>query len=164
MLPNTEHPQQTPTPVELHPPDTPAPAEAPPQAPPPAAPARRAKPQRSNPRRGAHVKRREPLTGRLVLKKALRAAECVARCVFSPATAASIAAVMLSAVIFTVVYLNHVVYIIDGDSATVTVTAERDYMKILANEEIDPGPRGLVEHTAAGGGNFQRISIPSPSP
>ncbi len=164
MLPNTEHLQQTPTPVELHPPDTPAPAEAPPQAPPPAAPAQRAKPRRSNPRRGAHAKRREPLTGRLVLKKALRAAECVARCVFSPATAASIAAVMLSAVIFTVVYLNHVVYIIDGDSATVTVTAERDYMKILANEEIDPGPRGLVEHTAAGGGNFQRISIRHPFP
>ena len=54
----------------------------------------------------------------------LRAAEGVVRCVFSSATLAGIAAVALSAVIFTVNYLNHVVYIIDGDSATVTVTRE----------------------------------------
>lgn len=117
-------------------------------------PRRRAAPARMAPRR--------PITAKLVLKKILRLLECVARCVFSPATAASIAAVALAAVIFTVVYLNHVVYIIDGDSATVTVTAEQDYMKILANEEITFSSRDLVEFTEADARGFGRISIQHP--
>lgn len=92
----------------------------------------------------------------------LRAAECALRCIFSPATAASIGAVALAMLIFTVVYLNHVVYIIDGDSATVTVTAEQDYMKILANEEIRLAPRDLVEVVEANARSFGRISIRHP--
>ena len=92
----------------------------------------------------------------------LRAVECALRCIFSPATAASIGAAALAMLIFTVVYLNHVVYIIDGDSATVTVTAEQDYMKILANEEIRLAPRDLVEVVEANARSFGRISIRHP--
>lgn len=98
----------------------------------------------------------------LLLKKALRVLECVLRCVFSPATVASVAAVAVSAVIFTVVYLNHVVYIIDGDSATVTVTAEEDYLKILAAEEVTFSRRDIVEYTEASETGFRRISIRHP--
>ena len=93
---------------------------------------------------------------------ALRCMEAVLRCVFSSATAVSIVAVALSAVIFTVAYLNNVVYIIDGDSATVTVTAERDYMKILANEEIRVAPHDQVEFKEASAGGFSQISISHP--
>ncbi|MCI9510477.1 MAG: DUF348 domain-containing protein [Angelakisella sp.] len=92
----------------------------------------------------------------------LRAAEGVVRCVFSSATLAGIAAVALSAVIFTVNYLNHVVYIIDGDSATVTVTREQDHMKILANEEIRVTAKDIVEYTQADGERFGQITIQHP--
>ncbi len=92
----------------------------------------------------------------------LRVAEGVFRCVFSSATLAGIAAVVLSAVIFTVTYLNHVVYIIDGDSATVTVTREQDHMKILANEEIRVTARDLVEYTGANSERFGQIIIQHP--
>lgn len=92
----------------------------------------------------------------------LRGLECALRCVFSPATAASIGAAALAMLIFSVVYLNHVVYIIDGDSATVTVTAEQDYMKILANEEIRLSPRDLVQVDKPDARGFGRISIRHP--
>ena len=168
MVPNTEQNPQIGAALAQ---DTGAPAST--AAPSPAPAPERGSPQRpSAPRpqraakkkRAAHGRPRQPVTAKLVLSKALRVLECLARCVFSPATAASIAAVVLSAVIFTVVYLNHVVYIIDGDSATVTVTGEQDYMKILANEEISLDSRALVEHTAADGKGFQRISIRHPFP
>lgn len=98
----------------------------------------------------------------LLLKKILRILECILRCVFSPATAVGIAAVVVSAVIFTVVYLNHVVYIIDGDSATVTVTAEEDFLKILANEEVTYSSHDLLEFTDADDNGFRRVSIRHP--
>lgn len=88
--------------------------------------------------------------------------ECVLRCVFSPATVAAAAAVAVSAVIFTVVYLNHVVYIIDGDSATVTVTAQEDYQKILDAEGVTFSRRDIVEYTEADDQGFRRISIRHP--
>lgn len=92
----------------------------------------------------------------------LRTVEGVLRCVFSPATLAAIAAIALSAVIFTVTYLNHVIYIIDGDSATVTVTREQDHMKILANEEIRVTSRDIVEYTRADADRFGQITIQHP--
>ena len=92
----------------------------------------------------------------------LRGTEAFLRCVFSSATAVGIAAVALSAMIFTVVYLNNVVYIVDGDSATVTVTAERDYMKILANEEIRLDPNALVEFQPGDSESFSQIAITHP--
>lgn len=88
--------------------------------------------------------------------------EALLRCVFSSATAASVAAVALSAVIFTVTYLNHVVYIVDGDSATVTVTREQDYMKILANEEFRVTAKDVVEYVSASARGFGQISIRHP--
>ena len=93
---------------------------------------------------------------------ALRAGEALLRCVFSSATLIALAAVAVCCLIFTVNYLNNVVYILDGDSATVTVTAERDYLKILANEEIALAPHDLVDYTPAGEGNFSQIAISHP--
>ncbi len=48
----------------------------------------------------------------------------------------SLLAAVMTAVIFVVYCLDNVIYIIDGDTTTVTITAERDAMKILDNEEI----------------------------
>lgn len=56
--------------------------------------------------------------------------------IFSKTVLFSALAVALSAVIFAVSYLNNVIYITDGNTTTVTVTTERDAMKILANENI----------------------------
>lgn len=100
----------------------------------------------------------------LVLKRLLRVLECVLRCVFSPATAVSIAGVVVCAVIFTVAYLDHVVYIIDGDSATVTVTSREDYREIMAAEGVTWSSRDLVEFTEADSSGFRRVSIRHPFP
>jgi len=97
-----------------------------------------------------------------ILPLLLRGAEGALRCVFSSATLAGIAAIAISAVIFTVTYLNHVVYIIDGDSATVTVTREQDHMKILANEEIRVTSRDVVAYAEADGSRFGQITIQHP--
>lgn len=96
------------------------------------------------------------------LRVLLRCLEVLLRCVFSSATAVAIAAAAFFAVRFAAVYLDHVVYIVDGDSATVTVTREQDYQKILESEEVRIGPRDLVEHTAPASGRFRQISIQHP--
>ncbi len=96
------------------------------------------------------------------LRVLLRCLEVLLRCVFSSATAVAIAAAAFFAVRFAAVYLDHVVYIVDGDSATVTVTREQDYRKILESEEVQIGPRDLVEHTAPASGRFRQISIQHP--
>lgn len=96
------------------------------------------------------------------LRVLLRCLEVLLRCVFSSATAVAIAAAAFFAVRFAAVYLDHVVYIVDGDSATVTVTREQDYRKILESEEVRIGPRDLVEHTAPASGRFRQISIQHP--
>ena len=96
------------------------------------------------------------------LRVLLRCLEVLLRCVFSSATAVAIAAAAFFAVRFAAVYLDHVVYIVDGDSATVTVTREQDYRKILESEEVRIGPRDLVEHTAPAPGRFRQISIQHP--
>ena len=93
---------------------------------------------------------------------ALRAGEALLRCVFSGATVIGIAAAAIASLIFTVVYLDHVVYILDGDSATVTVTSEEDHLRILDREGIALSAHDLVDHRPAGAENFRQISISHP--
>ena len=111
---------------------------------------------------GGRFDLRSRFSSALTLKKLLRVLECALRCVFSPATAVSIAAAAVSAVIFTVAYLDHVVYIIDGDSATVTVTNKEDLRQIMADEGVSYSSRDLVEFTEADGSGFRRVSIRHP--
>ena len=96
------------------------------------------------------------------LRMFLRSLEVLLRCVFSSATAVAIAAVAFFAVRFTALYLDHVVYIVDEDSATVTVTREQDYQKILEDEAFSVSPLDRVEYTAAAPGRFGQISIQHP--
>ncbi|MEG1943317.1 MAG: G5 domain-containing protein [Angelakisella sp.] len=61
---------------------------------------------------------------------------------------ASVLAVFVSAAVFGVSYLNNVIYIVDGDNTTVTVTSERDPMHILASEEIVTTANDLITYTS----------------
>lgn len=60
----------------------------------------------------------------------------------------SLLAVILSVAIFGVSYLNNVIYIVDGDNTTVTVTTERDPMEILESEEIVTTENDLITYTS----------------
>ncbi|MEG0754171.1 MAG: G5 domain-containing protein, partial [Angelakisella sp.] len=60
----------------------------------------------------------------------------------------SLLAVIVSAAIFGMSYLNNVIYIVDGDNTTVTVTTERDPMEILQSEEIVTTANDLITYNA----------------
>ena len=60
----------------------------------------------------------------------------------------SILAVMITTVTFTVYYLENIIYIIDGDTTTVTVTTERDAMRILQQEEILTTGNDTITYTS----------------
>ena len=57
-------------------------------------------------------------------------------------------AVVVSGAVFAVSYLRNVIYIVDGDNTTVTVTSERDPMEILGEQEIDTTANDLITYTA----------------
>lgn len=56
----------------------------------------------------------------------------------------SLVTVVISAAVFASSYLNNVIYIIDGDNTSVTVTTERDPMEILAQEAIVTTENDLI--------------------
>lgn len=60
----------------------------------------------------------------------------------------SLLAVVVSAAIFGMSYLGNVIYIVDGDNTTVTVTTERDPMEILESEEIVTTANDLITYTS----------------
>ena len=60
----------------------------------------------------------------------------------------SLLAVMITTVTFTVCYLENIIYIIDGDTTTVTVTTERDAMRILEEEEILTTGNDTITYTS----------------
>lgn len=56
----------------------------------------------------------------------------------------SLLAIIFSASFFATAYLDNVIYIVDGDNTSVTVTTERDPMQILAKEEIVTTENDLI--------------------
>ena len=79
--------------------------------------------------------------------------------IFSKTVLFSALAVALSAVIFAVSYLNNVIYITDGNTTTVTVTTERDAMKILANENIITPANDRITYEAPSIGSSGQLTI-----
>lgn len=73
--------------------------------------------------------------------------------------AISLLAMVLSVVIFVVIYLNNTIYIIDGTHTTVTVTMEQDARKILQREKIPFTSNDLVELKAGDNGAFAQLTI-----
>lgn len=71
----------------------------------------------------------------------------------------SVATVVVTAGIFASIYLGNVVYIIDGDNTSVTVTTERDPMEILAQEEILTGEHDLITYDAPDGAQVGQVVI-----
>lgn len=71
----------------------------------------------------------------------------------------SLIAVVISATIFASSYINNVIYIVDGDNTSVTVTAERDPMEILAEEEIVTTENDLITFTSPDENNVGQVVI-----
>lgn len=67
-------------------------------------------------------------------------------------------AIVLSVVVFAVAYLSNIVYIIDGDNTTVTVTASRDAEEVLATENIEVTEKDAVEVTNPDG-RFMEVKV-----
>ncbi len=80
------------------------------------------------------------------------------RCICSPSFLLSLTAIALSVVILVVTYLNNTIYIIDGNTTTVTVTMEQDARKILARESIPVTSNDLVE-LKTGDGAFAQLTV-----
>lgn len=76
----------------------------------------------------------------------------------SASFALSLLAVLLSVVILVVTYLSNTVYIVDGDTTTVTITTEQDAAKILAREQISVTSNDLVE-MKTGEGSVTQLTI-----
>lgn len=76
----------------------------------------------------------------------------------SPSFALSLLAIALSVVILVVTYLSNTVYIVDGETTTVTITTEQDAAKILARENIVVTSNDLVE-LKAGEGSITQLTI-----
>lgn len=68
----------------------------------------------------------------------------VLRLVTSKTIWLSLLAVSASVALFIVSYLDNVIYIVDGDNTSVTITTERDPMEILAKEEIVTTENDLI--------------------
>lgn len=85
-------------------------------------------------------------------------AELALQVVKRPTFILSLFAIVLSVVILSATYLNNTIYITDGDTTTVTVTADRDAKAVLGRENIDITSNDMVE-LRTGEGTFTQLSV-----